>query len=194
MNGRNSFLSSLGLWPGVQIRRATYRAYIHLCVSHPSHPYQVSAAIREVVPSLDKDEFTDVAVSYVAAMCGTLMNLKHTSEEQWEEIPQYLSLIATKAPPSGAAESLRKKCADMMVADEVEDDDEDAEELCNCQFTLAYGEMTKPERNLNHVRTRILHCSICHNSRQMQDDRFSIGRCEPRVDRSLRCHGSRILL
>lgn len=96
------------------------------------------AAIREVAPSLSKDEFTDVYVKYLASMCCTLMNLKHTSDEQWAEIRTLLSLLAKKLP-SGADVALKTKCAEMMVAEEVDDDDEDAEELCNCQFTLAYG-------------------------------------------------------
>lgn len=91
-----------------------------------------------MTPSLAKDEFTDVYVKYLASMCCTLMNLKHTSEEQWAEIRTLLSLLVKKLP-AGADATLKAKCAEMMVAEEVDDDDEDAEELCNCQFTLAYG-------------------------------------------------------
>lgn len=77
-------------------------------------------------------------VKYLASMCCTLMNLKHTSDEQWAEVRTLLGLLAKKLP-SGADAALKTKCAEMMVAEEVDDDDEDAEELCNCQFTLAYG-------------------------------------------------------
>lgn len=99
----------------------------------------MSAAIREVMPSLAKDKFTDVSVSYLAAICGTLMNLKQNSEEEWAEVGEMLALMS-KSVPSGACDSLKSKCDEMMVPEEVGDDDEDAEELCNCQFTLAYGE------------------------------------------------------
>lgn len=99
---------------------------------------QVSAAIRNVVPSLAKDEFTDVSVSYVASMCCTLMDLKQTSDEEWAGVGALLALVA-KDLPSDATTNLKTKCAEMMVVEEAEDDDEDAEELCNCQFTLAYG-------------------------------------------------------
>lgn len=99
---------------------------------------QVSAAIRDVVPSLAKDEFTDVSVSYVASMCCTLMDLKQTSDEEWAGVGELLALVA-KDLPGDANAILKTKCADMMVAEEAVDDDEDAEELCNCQFTLAYG-------------------------------------------------------
>ncbi|CAN0481779.1 unnamed protein product [Scytosiphon promiscuus] len=71
-------------------------------------------------------------------MCCTFINLKPTSDEQWADIRTLLSLLAKKLP-SGADAALKAKCAEMMVAEEVNDDDEDAEELCNCQFTLAYG-------------------------------------------------------
>lgn len=91
------------------------------------------------MPSLPKDEFMDIAVKYVAHLCCTLMNLRQTSDEEWVDVKNHLALL-TKTVPSHALESLKSKCADMMVAEPVPDDDEDAEELCNCQFTLAYGE------------------------------------------------------
>lgn len=98
--------------------------------------------IRDVVPSLAKDEFTDVAVSYIASMCCTLMDLKHTSEEDWAGVGAMLALLV-KDLPADASATLKSKCEEMMVAEEADDDDEDAEELCNCQFTLAYGEMRR---------------------------------------------------
>lgn len=99
---------------------------------------QVAAAVREVAPSLAKDEFTDVAVSYVASICCTLMDLKQTSDEEWAGVGEMLGLLV-KDLPADASATLKGKCADMMVAEPEDDDDEDAEELCNCQFTLAYG-------------------------------------------------------
>ena len=41
---------------------------------------------------------------------------------------------------SEATQKLRKECVAMMEPDEAEDEDADAEDLCNCKFTLAYGE------------------------------------------------------
>lgn len=92
-----------------------------------------------MAPSLAKDEFTDVAVSYVASICCTLMDLKQTSDEAWTGVGELLALLV-KDLPADANATLKAKCADMMVAEPEHDDDEDAEELCNCQFTLAYGE------------------------------------------------------
>lgn len=99
---------------------------------------QVSAAVREVAPSLAMDEFTDVAVSYVASICCTLMDLKLTTDEEWSGVGELLALLV-KDLPADANANLKGKCAEMMVAEPEADDDEDAEELCNCQFTLAYG-------------------------------------------------------
>lgn len=91
------------------------------------------------MPSLTKDDFTEVSVSYIASLCCTLMNLEQHADEEWADVGQLLALVA-KEIPSNANDSLKSKCAEMMVVEEVDDDDEDAEELCNCQFTLAYGE------------------------------------------------------
>ncbi|CAM9567343.1 unnamed protein product [Choristocarpus tenellus] len=99
---------------------------------------KVTAAIREVLPSLKKDDFIDVSVTYISGLCSSLMNLKKNDPEEWKEINDQLSVLSQDVP-DGACDSLRAKCLEMMVADPVVDDDEDAEELCNCQFTLAYG-------------------------------------------------------
>ena len=84
----------------------------------------------------------ETSVSYVASMCCTLMNLKkQTSDEDWAEVARYLKLL-DKNVPSDTCAKLKAKCAEMMVVEEVDDDEDDAEELCNCQFTLAYGEVS----------------------------------------------------
>lgn len=67
------------------------------------------------------------------------MDLKCTSDEDWAGVWKLMELLV-KDLPSDANATLKAKCAEMMVAEEAHDDDEDAEELCNCQFTLAYGE------------------------------------------------------
>lgn len=82
----------------------------------------------------------DISVSYVAAICCSLMNLRHTSDEEWADVEQYLNLL-DKDVSSDTFNKLKAKCAEMMVVEEVDDDEDDAEELCNCQFTLAYGKV-----------------------------------------------------
>jgi hypothetical protein len=55
-----------------------------------------------------------------------------------------VSIILTNFMPAADAEAasnkLREQCVEMMEPDEPMDEDEDAEDLCNCKFTLAYGE------------------------------------------------------
>ena len=38
-------------------------------------------------------------------------------------------------------ETFKEECVAMMEPDEPADEDEDAEDLCNCKFTLAYGKI-----------------------------------------------------
>lgn len=95
--------------------------------------------IRDLLPSIPKGDFMDMSVSYVAAICCSLMNLKHTSDEEWADAERYLNLLDKKVS-SDTFSKLKAKCAEMMVVEEVDDED-DAEELCNCQFTLAYGKV-----------------------------------------------------
>lgn len=95
-----------------------------------------------------------MSVSYLASMCCTLMNLKETSDEEWAGVGELLALVA-KDLPNDATNTLKAKCADMMVVEEAADDDEDAEELCNCQFTLAYGkDGTRESARYNTLTSR----------------------------------------
>jgi hypothetical protein len=54
-----------------------------------------------------------------------------------------VSIVLTNFLPAADAEAatnkLREQCVEMMEPDEPTDEDEDAEDLCNCKFTLAYG-------------------------------------------------------
>jgi len=56
------------------------------------------------------------------------------------EIEKYLEVLAGHAHAKDAAEKLRVECREMVKPLTPKDEDDDAaEELCNCQFTLAYG-------------------------------------------------------
>jgi len=103
---------------------------------------QVLAALNSKVgPAITGNAANTIPLSHIAGLCCSLMNLARFQANDWLEITKYLSVVlsnATKAQQ--VVDTLRTECKEMVKAIVVIDDDGDgAEELCNCQFTLAYG-------------------------------------------------------
>jgi elongation factor 3 len=81
-------------------------------------------------------------MTHISALACSLMILKKFDEEDWNE-----SVIAAIASFTGNADKAKKDVFPLIpdfkemvkVSLVDEEDDDDAEELCNCQFTLAYG-------------------------------------------------------
>ncbi len=82
----------------------------------------------------------EVELNHIAALCCSLMHLKKLETSDWTEIEKYLSVLVGSTKTSEHIDSLRLECREMTKPIPPKDDDDDtAEELCNCQFTLAYG-------------------------------------------------------
>lgn len=96
----------------------------------------VLAALTSKVTALGNE----TALSHIAHLCCSLMSLRKFEVEDWQEITRYLAVIVGPTVAGTAVEALRPECKEMIKAlPVVDEDDDDAEELCNCQFTLAYG-------------------------------------------------------
>ena len=102
-------------------------------------PALVLAAVTKQVPKKVAEKSADV-LSYVSNLCCTLMSLARFSSEEWKiEISKYLAVIMGAKDAEKATESLRSECKEMVKSVPPAEDEDDAEELCNCKFTLAYG-------------------------------------------------------
>jgi elongation factor 3 len=91
----------------------------------------------------DKAKGFDVVVDYVVTMCCALVDRKNYEADDWEAtILPYLVAVGLSADDAKqAAKSFREKSAveySAKLADEAEEEDV-GEDLCNCQFSLAYG-------------------------------------------------------
>jgi elongation factor 3 len=100
----------------------------------------VLQAIKAKVPAAVATQF-ELALSYIADMCCSLMRLHKFDSSEWEgEIAKYLAVITDANSAKTTVEQLRAECREMVkVAPPKDEDDDGAEELCNCTFTLAYG-------------------------------------------------------
>jgi elongation factor 3 len=101
----------------------------------------VLAALQRTVKDKAAVAKGTVVFTYVARMCCSLMALQRFEKEEWAtEVARYLAATLGTKPAEAAVEALRVECKEMVKSvPPVEADDDDAEELCNCKFTLAYG-------------------------------------------------------
>jgi elongation factor 3 len=84
----------------------------------------------------------DIAYNYVASLCLSLMRLRKFEMSDWDEVARYLHATCNVTYADSIVKDLIPECKELAKVTEigVEDEDDDgAEDLCNCQFTLAYG-------------------------------------------------------
>lgn len=82
----------------------------------------------------------DVELNHIAGLACSLMHIKRFEKADWEDVKNYLAVIVGAEAAEGHVGKLRVECREMAKPLTPKDDDDDSgEELCNCQFTLAYG-------------------------------------------------------
>jgi len=102
------------------------------------HGVVLAALKAKVAPKIAADN--ELVLDFFAHLCCSLMSLKRFEVDQWATIQKYLAVICGLEASKKVLEALRPECKDMVKLMPLkDDDDDDAEELCNCQFTLAYG-------------------------------------------------------
>ncbi|EEH35707.1 elongation factor 3 [Paracoccidioides lutzii Pb01] len=125
-------------------------------VSKASDLETVSAILKEVLEPKHKAQIlnSEATIQYVAAIAGQLVDEKVVDLPSWTEntLP-YITAIVGEADARPIAESLRKRASPGAAEEsEVEPDEEEGEDLCNCTFNLAYG--AKILLNQTHLRLK----------------------------------------
>jgi len=115
----------------------------------------VLASLKQSFPSKYKlDAKFDPILTYVSAIGGQLIDEKEHEQISWQTntIP-FISAIIGEADAKSVADALRKRSLPGVAdEDEVEPDEEEGEDLCNCTFNLAYG--AKILLNQTHLRLK----------------------------------------
>ncbi|KAM3423582.1 hypothetical protein BST61_g1006 [Cercospora zeina] len=111
-------------------------------VSHDSDVETVLAKLKDVLSYKHKDAAEKFApvVEFIAAIGGQLIDEKETESVSWSTqlLPYTSAIIGDDA--AGIVDQLRKRSLPGALAeDEVEPDEEEGIDLCNCTFNLAYG-------------------------------------------------------
>ena len=125
-------------------------------VSHAGDIATVAGHLKAILESKHKGKIAtaDPVITYVSAIAGQLIDEKETDVASWtENITSYLSAIVDEGEAQPIAEALRKRASPGAEEEaEVEPDEEEGEDLCNCTFNLAYG--AKILLNQTHLRLK----------------------------------------
>ena len=82
----------------------------------------------------------DVATIYASLLAANLVNQKNFDVSEWQSLAPFLAFLASSPEPVSIINEWVVKSATVGEDDdEVPDDEEEGEDLCNCQFSLAYG-------------------------------------------------------
>lgn len=84
----------------------------------------------------------DLAYSHVVSLCLSLIALKKFDTASWEDVARSLAAAGSCTYADSVVKDLIPECKELAkVTEDAENEEEDdgAAELCNCQFTLAYG-------------------------------------------------------
>ncbi|EPQ58683.1 hypothetical protein GLOTRDRAFT_115007 [Gloeophyllum trabeum ATCC 11539] len=83
---------------------------------------------------------SDILVAYTSRLAATMVNLKNFDASEWQTLAPYLAIVSqTPDPASVASQWAVRSASDETVDEDVPEDEEEGEDLCNCQFSLAYG-------------------------------------------------------
>jgi len=125
-----------------ECRNVCGKAYDQLSRTANKPPVWKRIESAEVLASLNDaaGKIDDKAAGFVAALAHMLLDLKNIKPEEWSAtLGPYLKTVLKADKVAGAISSLLDVCAKKVQIEEEKDEADDAEQLCDCQFSLAYG-------------------------------------------------------
>ncbi|KAK4995613.1 translational elongation factor EF-1 alpha [Elasticomyces elasticus] len=125
-------------------------------VSKAGDTATVLAILKQLLEPKHKDVIANFGpvLEYISDIAGQLIDEKDSESISWitNTLP-YITAIVGDADSKSIADALRKRASPGIAdEDEVEPDEEEGEDLCNCTFNLAYG--AKILLNQTHLRLK----------------------------------------
>jgi elongation factor 3 len=102
---------------------------------------EVLAALTETIAAATPEGAAPV-LEHVAALCTALCNTRNWEPEAWEAaMLPYLGAVIAEADAAAVCKKLLARCLKEEEASKAvpEEEEDEGEELCNCEFSLAYG-------------------------------------------------------
>lgn len=82
----------------------------------------------------------NVDTMYASILAANLVNMKNFDVPEWEGLAPYLGFVSATSDPVAISRDWVVRSATQGTEDSSEnEDEEEGEDLCNCQFSLAYG-------------------------------------------------------
>ncbi|KAJ0165179.1 Elongation factor 3 [Colletotrichum tanaceti] len=125
-------------------------------VRHDSDLDVVLPKLKESIPAKAKAkaEKLDIVLQYAANIAGQLIDEKEIESIVWvEALKPYIAVVVGDEDAQKVVDDFRKRASPGAAEEaEVDPDDEEGEDLCNCTFSLAYG--AKILLNQTHLRLK----------------------------------------
>ena len=101
---------------------------------------KLDAEFKKAFGCEDASGGLEMCVAHAATISTCMMDLHFMEDMQWKKnLVSTFTAYYDAAKAEETIEKVRVEAEKMMEIPEEDDDEDDAEELCNCQFTLAYG-------------------------------------------------------
>ncbi|VVT58572.1 uncharacterized protein SAPINGB_P006276 [Magnusiomyces paraingens] len=97
--------------------------------------------VNEILNGKNVDSKFAPVLEYIAAISGQLIDERNTDSNVWaESITRFFTVFAHEKDSKAYVDELRNKAvANIPGASHLDEEDDDGEDLCNCEFSLAYG-------------------------------------------------------
>lgn len=97
--------------------------------------------VRELTKDHKVDKHFDPIVEYIAAIAGDLIDERKINGDVWNEAlrPFFLVFLPSQDVDTVVNNLREKAVANIPSGTEFDEEDDDGEDLCNCEFSLAYG-------------------------------------------------------
>jgi elongation factor 3 len=112
----------------------------------------IQAALKDLLPK-GINPFFNPIVDYIAHLAISLSTIMDFNKNEWSvNVTDFAVAFMDQELAEELASSFIERCEDAVAEKEVEEDDEEGEDLCNCEFSLAYG--AKILLNRTHMRLK----------------------------------------
>jgi len=106
----------------------------------PEHKAEaITAALKDLVPK-GIDPFYSAIVDYVAHLAISLSNIMEFNKNEWSvNVTDFVVAFMDQELAEELASDFLERCEEAVAEKASKEDEEEGEDLCNCEFSLAYG-------------------------------------------------------
>ena len=110
-------------------------------ISHAGDVETTYALLKELLKDENVAPRFDIYVNYIAAMAADLIDERVIDQSTWfTQITNYMTVFLHERKAKEILDEYRKRAVDNIpVGPSFDDEEDEGEDLCNCEFSLAYG-------------------------------------------------------